>query len=193
MPPCDLNKWSRAAATHWSIMGLKKSCIYSNISLFLSSTQSTELPARCKGEGVKGWGNWRQRLLHVRILGATLADLFWFALPRLFSLSLTSPFQLTHSPSLNVFLALPSQLSLIACEVINGFHLTSSPTPLCRAPTNKKPEAPHNTQIVPPKSRKKKTARKYGGCKDNEAERERDLAFGKKKPLLRNGLERFPL
>lgn len=65
------------------------------------------------------------------------------ALPDLFCLlsldsfpSLTSPFLLTHSPSLNVFLALPSQLSLIACEVINGFHLTSSPT-LRRAPTNK--------------------------------------------------------
>lgn len=40
------------------------------------------------------------------------------------------------SPSPSIFLALPSQLSLIACEVINGFHLTSSPT-LRRAPTNK--------------------------------------------------------
>lgn len=49
---------------------------------------------------------------------------------------LTSPFLLTCSPSLSVFLSLPSQLSLIACEVINGFHLTSSPT-LRQAPTNK--------------------------------------------------------
>lgn len=49
---------------------------------------------------------------------------------------LTSLFPLALSSSLCVFLALPSQLSLIACEVINGFHLTSS-TILRRAPTNK--------------------------------------------------------
>lgn len=49
---------------------------------------------------------------------------------------LTSPLSLTRSPSPGVFLALPPQLSLIACEVINGFHLTSSPS-LRRAPTNK--------------------------------------------------------
>ncbi len=65
----------------------------------------------------------------------TLPDLFCLLSPDSLP-SLTSPFSLIHSPSLNVFLALPSQLSLIACEVINGFHLTSSPT-LRQAPTNK--------------------------------------------------------
>lgn len=64
-----------------------------------------------------------------------LPDLFYLRSLDSFPL-LTSLFLLARPPSLNVFFALPSQLSLIACEVINGFHLTSSPT-LRRAPTNK--------------------------------------------------------
>lgn len=93
-------------------------CTYFNVSLSLRPAQENQWVRKLKAKAIV------RRNPHT-----TNRDLFCFPL-------LTSLFLLACSSSLCVFLALPSQLSLIACEVINGFHLTSS-TILRRAPTNK--------------------------------------------------------
>lgn len=95
------------------------SCTYLNVSLSLCSpAQQNQWVRKLKAKAVV-----------CRNPHTTNPDLYCFPL-------LTSLFLFARSSSLCVFLALPSQLSLIACEVINGFHLTSS-TILRRAPTNK--------------------------------------------------------
>lgn len=131
MQLCNLNKWSEAESVgHHG--GLKSHvCIYSDTPL-CCCIEST-ISRRCRRRS--------ERKLKAKAVMCknphrnTLPDLFCLRSLNSFPL-LAFPFPLTCSSSRNVFLTLPSQLSLIACEVINGFHLTSSPT-LRQAPTNK--------------------------------------------------------
>lgn len=95
-------------------------------------------------------GNWRHGCYMALVRVPTPHFLIYLVLPPWALL----PY-LSSSPTFS--LSLPLQLSLTACEVINGFHLMSSPT-LHRAPTNK---TRANTQIVPQKSSKRGN---YRGC-----------------------------
>lgn len=129
----DLNEWLEAPSDrHHGCTA--RSCIDANILLPVNTPSTISLPAASRRKKMqKKWENQRWTpLLSVKNPHITIPDWSHF-LPYLPLSLLRRPLP---SPSPSIFLALPPQLSLIACEVINGFHLTSSPT-LRRAPTNK--------------------------------------------------------
>lgn len=129
----DLNKWHEAPLDghHGSSA---RSCIDANILLSVNTLSTICLPAVSRLERGK-----RSEKIQGGRCYAVICKNSHIANPDL-SHFLLAYYSLVRrplpSPSQSIFLALPPQLSLIACEVINGFHLTSSPT-LRRAPTNK--------------------------------------------------------
>lgn len=153
-------------AINWTLWGLGKSCIYSNISLLFRAQSA--LSRRCGSESE--WGNWRQRLLYVRFPTAHFLIYFVCSPPTLslrlplLARSLILPLSMSSLLSLHNYLLWPVRwlMAFIWC-------------PLLPFAEQQQIKPGPNTQIVPQKSRKT-----WGNTGAVETMKQRDLAFGKK-------------
>lgn len=96
---CNLNKWYKAPSIEHH--GSLQSHVFTLIFYFFSCTQST-LSQRCGRKSE--WGNWRQRLLYVRIPTPQILIYLVFPCLPLLSCSLVLPLSVSSSLSLHNYL-----------------------------------------------------------------------------------------